>query len=192
MKALLLVSLVTTGFLVGCISSNIPSFAPKTQLRLTMSSPFTNSNDKMYIVKVTPELRRYCGELKQGQYAMWSDSCDFGSNPPSVLNLEYILVQAKQDEFKNLSSKQIVDISARYIQSLPPSAWRTYTINPKQLLEKGRSMPVYVGFPNEPYAKNDPKRFNYGTRVIVTLYVDGNGNISQEIEHKPISRDRFQ
>lgn len=189
MKAPSLIALVATGFLVSCVS--IIS-SPKTRLELVLSSEFTNTDSgKRHIIKVTPELRKHCGDLKKGQYAMWGDSCEFGGNPPNALKLEYAIIPLTKNEIHS-APKERNDIIVARSQSLPQSAWRTYTINPKQLLEKGQAMPVYVGFPNEPYAKNDPKRFNYGTRVTVTLYVDGNGNISQEIVHKPISRDRFQ
>lgn len=36
-------------------------------------------------------------------------------------------------------------------------------------------------------ANGEPaKNWAYGTKVTVILYIDANGNISQEIEHEPV------
>lgn len=41
-------------------------------------------------------------------------------------------------------------------------------------------------------ANGEPaKNWAHGTKVTVTLYIDGHGNISQEIKHEPIRKDKW-
>ena len=67
-----------------------------------------------------------------------------------------------------------------YAQSLPPpSAWRTYTIYPQQIIDKAkREIPARHpdNVPNYPIGKN-------GTTVKLVLHIDEHGNITQKIDH---------
>ena len=100
-------------------------------------------------------------------------------NPTNQLALEYTIINMPDKPNGIWRSFDEAIIKA---QSLPPSAWRTHTIYPKQLLEQGRAMP----------ANGEPaKNWAHGTKVTVTLYIDGHGNISQEIKHEPIRKDKW-
>ena len=81
-------------------------------------------------------------------------------------------------------NKNIWEATNKKLQSLPPSAWRTYTIYPKQLLDKGTSMPIW----DTRYDKvaDDQKA---KSRVTVTLYIDSNGKVSQNIERTLVLSD---
>ena len=109
----------------------------------------------------------------------WSDSYYFNANNlPKSITINYAILLDKPTPVNT----NIWEITNKKLQSLPPSAWRTHTIYPKQLLEQGRAMP----------ANGEPaKNWAHGTKVTVTLYIDGHGNISQEIKHEPIRKDKW-
>lgn len=110
-------------------------------------------------------------------YDLWANSYDgdgFGSNPPNTLTINYAIIPWEKDRAWSMGLDNYIKLQA---DKLPPSAWRTHTIYPKQLLEQGRAMP----------AKGMPASHWHKTRVIVILHIDGNGNISQKIEHEPVN-----
>lgn len=168
----LVIALLSLGGLSGCVSSG--TLLPKTQLEIEFLSG--QGIEPYYIIKNNAQLQRAC--KKKDTYISWTGSCGFGGNPPETLTFQ-ATPWINRQEFNQLlhQGKDAKLLQHNYAQSLPQSAWRTYTINPKQLLEKGKTMP----------AKGMPASHWHKTRVVVTLYIDGNGNVSQEIEHKPVS-----
>lgn len=162
--------------LVGCIANIVKT---KTVLELSLAiNKLPDDYQGVVIFENTPELRRIFKE--QTKYITWGIGSD-GINAnslPKELNLKYATININPDIYYNslITEAEQDRLRNNYAQSLPPSAWRTYTIYPKQLLEQGRAMP----------AKGMPASHWHKTRVTISLYIDGNGNISQEIEHEPV------
>lgn len=160
------------GVIVGCATNIIHS--PKTQFELAFGVRFLpeyGQYDNRVRFALKP-LKGY-GQDEKNSDMRWGDSYYFSEkNLPQTLNIQYAILL---DEPVPVN-KNIWEATNKKLQSLPPSAWRTHTIYPKQLLEQGRAMP----------AKGMPASHWHKTSVTVTLYIDGNGNISQEIEHEPV------
>ena len=78
------------------------------------------------------------------------------------------------------------DYARRKAENLPISAWKTYTIYPKQVFEKAKTMPVLVNGELKPY---DPAKYPRGTTVTLILSIDNQGKITQEVEHEIIYRN---
>ena len=160
------------GVIVGCATNIIHS--PKTQSELAFGVRFLpeyGQYDNRVRFALKP-LKGY-GQDEKNSDMRWGDSYYFSEkNLPQTLNIQYAILL---DEPVPVN-KNIWEATNKKLQSLPPSAWRTHTIYPKQLLEQGRAMP----------AKGMPASHWHKTSVTISLYIDGNGNISQEIEHEPV------
>lgn len=163
MNKLLAISLFGV-ILTGCLFSSAV-FGVKTEL---------------YVAKRQADFYQQAVIIKTNKannpYDLWANSYNgdgFGSNPPNTLTINYAIIPWEKDRAWSMGLDNYIKLQA---DKLPPSAWRTYTIYPKQLLEQGRAMP----------AKGMPASHWHKTSVTVTLYIDGNGNISQEIEHEPV------
>lgn len=163
MNKLLAISLFGV-ILTGCLFSSAV-FGVKTEL---------------YVAKRQADFYQQAVIIKTNKannpYDLWANSYDgygFGSNPPNTLTINYAIIPWEKDRAWSMGLDNYIKLQA---DKLPPSAWRTHTIYPKQLLEQGRAMP----------AKGMPASHWHKTNVTVTLYIDGNGNISQKIEHEPV------
>ena len=160
------------GVIVGCATNIIHS--PKTQFELAFGVRFLpeyGQYDNRVRFALKP-LKGY-GQDEKNSDMRWGDSYYFSEkNLPQTLNIQYAILL---DEPVPVN-KNIWEATNKKLQSLPPSAWRTHTIYPKQLLEQGRAMP----------AKGMPASHWHKTSVTISLYIDGNGNISQEIGHEPV------
>lgn len=169
-----LIALLASLSVCGCVIAEM--VGTKTEMILGLGSNLPENYQGVVIFENTPELRRIFKE--QTKYITWgigSDSINANSLPKE-LNLKYATININPDIYYKSLSAEKDRLRNNYAQSLPPSAWRTYTIYPKQLLEQGRAMP----------AKGMPASHWHKTSVTVTLYIDGNGNISQEIKHEPV------
>lgn len=171
-----LIALLASLSVCGCVIAEM--VGTKTEMTLGLGSNLPENYQGVVIFENTPELRRIFKE--QTKYITWgieSDSINANSLPKE-LNLKYATININPDIYYNslITEAEQDRLRNNYAQSLPPSAWRTYTIYPKQLLEQGRAMP----------AKGMPASHWHKTRVTISLYIDGNGNISQEIEHEPV------
>lgn len=169
-----LIALLASLSVCGCVIAEM--VGTKTEMILGLGSNLPENYQGVVIFENTPELRRIFKE--QTKYITWgigSDSINANSLPKE-LNLKYATININPDIYYKSLSAEKDRLRNNYAQSLPPSAWRTHTIYPKQLLEQGRAMP----------AKGMPASHWHKTSVTVTLYIDGNGNISQEIEHEPV------
>lgn len=169
-----LIALLASLSVCGCVIAEM--VGTKTEMTLGLGSNLPENYQGVVIFENTPELRRIFKE--QTKYITWgigSDSINANSLPKE-LNLKYATININPDIYYKSLSAEKDRLRNNYAQSLPPSAWRTHTIYPKQLLEQGRAMP----------AKGMPASHWHKTSVTVTLYIDGNGNISQEIEHEPV------
>ena len=163
MNKLLAISLFGV-ILTGCLFSSAV-FGVKTEL---------------YVAKRQADFYQQAVIIKTNKannpYDLWANSYNgdgFGSNPPNTLTINYAIIPWEKDRAWSMGLDNYIKLQA---DKLPPSAWRTHTIYPKQLLEQGRAMP----------AKGMPASHWHKTRVIVILHIDGNGNISQKIEHEPV------
>ena len=171
-----LIALLASLSVCGCVIAEM--VGTKTEMILGLGSNLPENYQGVVIFENTPELKRI---FKQNtKYITWgirSDSINANSLPKE-LNLKYATININPDIYYNslITEAEQDRLRNNYAQSLPPSAWRTYTIYPKQLLEQGRAMP----------AKGMPASHWHKTRVTISLYIDGNGNISQEIEHEPV------
>lgn len=168
------ITLLCTMCLTGCIVSAL-NIGDKTVLEVK----FVNDTYDVYIVKSNPDLQRNCPSKFEKNYKVWGFSCGY-NNPPNQLNLEYAKLGITFQQYHQLpTDSKRQKILENTVQSLPPSAWRTYTINPQQVIEKAkREVPARHpdNIKNYPIGKN-------GTIIKLTLYIDGNGNITQEIDH---------
>lgn len=157
--------------LVGCLfSQNLVG----TKTSVIVLFPHYYDDNTYPIAKLTPELQKYC-RIKNQKYVSWGNyDCDFGANPPHQINLMIALLSRSQ-----IPTENSIGYINNQVDTLPPSAWRTYTINPQQVVEKTkREVPARHpdNIKNYPIGKN-------GTIIKLTLYIDGNGNITQKIDH---------
>ncbi|MBE2893513.1 hypothetical protein [Spirabiliibacterium falconis] len=162
--------------LFGCVSSSKIN-SQKTQLELILRSQQGNSDKGITpILKVSPTLKSKC-DISGNNIAQYFGTACHRLENYDALTIEYAIIPRLQN--RQADEQSYIN---QHAQSLPPSAWRTYTIYPKQLLEQGRAMPAN-GSPAKTWA--------HGTKVIITLYIDSNGNISQTIEHEPIRKNKW-
>ena len=105
----------------------------------------------------------------------WSDSYYFNANNlPKSITINYAILLDKPTPVNT----NIWEITNKKLQSLPPSAWRTYTLNTKPIMDEMNR--IYHSDP-------DPKwTYRFGIKATVTLYIDGNGNVSQEVKYQAV------
>ncbi len=176
MKLLTMLTLfATTLSIVGCIGLN-GSNSDKVQLDIILYP--TDNVSPMYLIQSNSFLNKICSE--KGNYITWGQDCRLkNSNVTTPITLTYAEIPLTRNQFRSIPSHQENEKLTDYAQSLPPSAWRTYTIYPQQVIEQAkREKPV-----TELHTK--------GTRVTLILNIDGQGNVYQEIEHERIIDDRF-
>ncbi|MDO5651284.1 MAG: hypothetical protein Q4G13_04015 [Moraxella sp.] len=169
---------LATALLAGCFGGAIFK-APEDPFVISLASERLNlSTNQQFVIKNTPQIKKYCRDKPRSrEYTLWSDRCNFGySNTPETMTIQYALLTAP--EFKTDVGWEWIGYVNNNAHKVPPSAWKTYTFSPKQAFARGRAMPVE-------YDK-DLSQSNAGTKVTLILYIDANGNISQEIKHQYI------
>lgn len=172
MKKLIALALLLS--LTGCLF-NSKSSSKDISLVVVFSPPYYFNSVPYHIVKLTPELKSVCRKRNQ-RYMDWGNyPCHFGKRPPEKITL----LTTSLIPYNQMPSGKEEEYINNQLDTLPPSAWRTYTIYPQQVIEQAkREKPV-----TELHTK--------GTRVTLILNIDGQGNVYQEIEHERIIDDRF-
>lgn len=174
-KFYILALTLAMGVVVGCVTNITGN--PKTQVELAFGVRFLPEYGQ-YDNRVRFALKPLKGYGQDGKNSnmRWSDSYYFSEkNLPQTLNIQYAILLDEPTPV----NKNIWEATNKKLQSLPPSAWRTYTINLQQVMEKAkREVPARHpdNIKDYPIGKN-------GTIIKLTLYIDGNGNITQEIDH---------
>lgn len=181
MKKLSLVALaVSVSFMVGCVknsvNSNNASYS-KTQFELAFGVkylPEYGQYDNRVRFALKP-LKGY-GQDDKNSNMRWSDSYYFNEkNTPQTINIQYAILLDKPTPV----NKNIWEETNKKLQSLPPSAWRTYTVNLK---------PVQDELNRRYHADPDPKwTYRFGIKATITLYIDSNGNITQKVEYSSVT-----
>ena len=85
----------------------------------------------MFIVKTTPQLSGKCTNNKDGKepYMFWSGQCNFKGNKPDKVVIQY----AKWKPYYQIPKPSKPHMIA-FGDSLPASAWQTYTLYPKKIM----------------------------------------------------------
>lgn len=137
----------------------------------------------LFAIKLTPEFRRYCRTYTNHDvdFLSWQETCKF-RELPKQLTITY----AKTSDNPHSASINSRNDFLQTAEALPPSAWRTYTIYPQQVIEKAKTMPVLVNGELKPY---DPAKYPRGTTVTLILSIDDQGKITQEVKHEIIYRN---
>ncbi len=187
MKKLLLSTLGVAGVLVGCYTNLNTNNKSYSALELHIVRNFEQKTGSVdYVTVRIPKSQILLMGVTEksdikGMVYLTSGSRLNIKNPIDQLALEYTIINMPNKPNGTWRSFDEAKIKA---QSLPPSAWRTYTIYPKQLLEQGTSMPIWDTRYNK--VADDQKA---KSRVTVTLYIDGNGKVSQDIERTLVLSD---
>lgn len=173
-KFYILAIALAMGVIVGCATNIIHS--PKTRLELAFGVRFLpeyGQYDNRVRFALQP-LKGY-GQDEKNSDMRWGDSYYFSEkNLPQTLNIQYAILL---DEPVPVN-KNIWEATNKKLQSLPPSAWRTHTVNLAELYEKGKQMPVLDK--NTGKTTTDTPK---GTKLTITMYIDDKGNISYKLEH---------
>ncbi len=115
------------------------------------------------------ELGEDVSDDNQGMVYLTSGARLNVKNPINQLKFEYSIINMPH---KPNGVRRDFDEAIIKAQSLPSSAWRTYTIDTKPIMEEARKQ--YLN--NALYQRD-------GMKVILTLYVDVNGDITQSVEY---------
>lgn len=169
MSLLKIISLITVVPLTlsSCVATNLVGIRDTVSgLNLTNAK---NSN-MMYIVKSTPSLAKSCSsKFDEGQpYAFWSLYCNFDKSPPDRLDIQY----AKWMPYNQIPKPSYPHM-VEFANSLPASAWQTYTVYPKQVVAQIKRGKNAQGEPLLPSALAEKK-------ITLSLVIDENGNITME------------
>ena len=152
--------------LSGCIASNLVG-VNDTVFYLDLTKK--QNGQSTYIVKSTSQLSGKCSTNQEGQaYFFWASGCSFGKNIPQSVDIKY----AKWKPFNQIPDNYQVAMNT-YAQSLPASAWQTYTVYPKQVVAQIKSGKNAKGVPLLPSAIAEKK-------IVLSLVIDENGNITME------------
>lgn len=183
-KLLKVSSLLTLINFTGCTNiSNIISNSDQPYLKVLFSNTNIGRTNAQIIIKKTPELQPFCKE--EEKYFLWATTCYFGTNPPARLSIQYAKSNINLDDYYKNTPEAEKKIQS-YAQSLPASAWKTYTIYPQQIVEKAKTRPVLVNGELKPY---DPAKYSKGTNLKLILYIDNQGKVTEEIKHEIIYRN---
>ncbi len=153
--------------LTGCITS-VFNTKDKTLLEVTFR-PTSNENP-LVAIKNNVHIRQKCKE--KDSFFTWGGTCHFGNNFKGHFSFEYAVMPINRSQVHQIPVNQRKSFELKHIQSLPPSAWRTYTIDTKPIMEEARKQ--YLN--NALYQRD-------GMKVTLTLYVDENGDITQSVEY---------
>lgn len=130
---LLLASVISLTILLSCASSNLSGIGG-TEFVVDLSQGKPENRDRedpMFIVKTTPQLLGKCTNNRDGKepYMFWSGQCDFEGHIPDKVVIQY----AKWKPFYQLPMPP-QPYMKQFGDSLPDSAWQTYTLYPKKII----------------------------------------------------------
>lgn len=167
-KNLLLVSIVTLVTISGCAATNLVGIGD-TSFTIDFSQKETNSReDPTFIIKQTPQIAGKCTYDTSGKtsYFFWGGQCHFRNSIPNRIDIQY----AKWKPFYQISDDYQSELT-RFGNSLPASAWQTYTIYPKQIMAevKSRKKPDNTPFTPKIVAKKS---------MMVFLDIDASGKVT--------------
>lgn len=176
---------------------------------------FSSAQDKMYFVKNNDNLNlcTYMSNKNERPYSSWVSRCYFKGKIPKEITIEYTpwlpydedtLKYLGKDEFhtegtgyftyynpngEQVSEERWVDegIARRTedLDALPESSWRTFTIKPKQILEKykwkspeGRPVGIIIPIGNSAFIY--PSMYPYSKDKVLTIEIslDENDNLN--------------
>lgn len=161
-------SFITLITMSGCLATNAMGVGGTSFTIDLTQDKILAREDPTFIVKMTPELSGKCSDDRSGieKYIYWGGQCDFGKSPPQKIDIQY----AKWKPFYQISDDYKSEMT-RFGNSLPASAWQTYTIYPKQIMSevKNRKNPDNTPFEPKIIAKKS---------MMVFLDIDANGNVT--------------
>ncbi len=177
MKKLALVITIIAGMLIGCYSgvNTKNRFKSNSFLEICIVGTIdreTGSTNYETVRIPTSEMLKMGVKTKtniQGMVYLTSGSHFNIKNPIDTLKLEYTIINMPH---KPNGVRRDFDEAIIKAQSLPSSAWRTYTIDTKPIMEEARKQ-----YLNNAFYQRD------GMKVILTLYVDVNGDVTQSVEY---------
>ncbi len=161
-------SITALAVLSGCVATNIVGVSD-TSFTIDFSQKKINEReDPTFIIRQTPQLAGKCTDDLSGKasYLYWSGQCRFGQSPPQKIEIQY----AKWKPYYQIPVPMDNYIT-QYGNSLPASAWQTYTIYPKQIMAevKNRKNPDNTPFTPKVVAKKS---------MMVFLDINANGNVT--------------
>ena len=170
MKYLKLISgsFITLVILSGCLATNLVGVGDTSFTIDLTQDKILAREDPTFIVKMTPELSGKCSDDRSGteKYIYWGGQCDFGRSPPQKVEIQYAKWKP-YDQIPKPSKPHMI----RFGNSLPASAWETYTIYPKQIMAevKNRKKPDNTPFTPKIVAKKS---------MMVFLDIDASGKVT--------------
>lgn len=201
---------------VAAIAS-IQKVSAETELRLEFSS----AQNKMYFIKSNDnvDLCTYMSKNNERPYSSWVSRCSFKGKIPKEITIEYtpwlsydedISTYYGKDEFhtegtgyfvyynpngEKVSKERWSDVGrvrrTKALDALPESSWHTFTIKPKQILEKYRckspeGRPVGIIIPVGNSAITYPSLYPYSKDKILTIRMslDENDNLKIDEDFK--------
>lgn len=115
---------------------------------------------------------------KNNPYKLWENGYPgdgFGDNPPSTLAINYAIIPWEKDRAWSMGLDNYIKLQA---EKLPPSAWRTYKVNLKPVQDEVNRL-----------YRTDPRgTYKFGAKATITLYIDGNGNVSQKVDYDRVTK----
>ena len=133
MKAikLLLVSVTTLALLPSCVTSRVLGVGG-TEFVVDLSQKrIMDREAPMFIVKQTPQIAGKCSKDVSGTepYMFWGGQCSFKGYKPDKVVIQY----AKWKPYYQIPEPSKSHMIA-FGNSLPASAWQTYTLYPKKMM----------------------------------------------------------
>lgn len=165
---LLMVGIVTATAVSGCAATNLVGIGD-TSFTIDFSQRKINDReDPTFIIRQTPQIAGKCTYNRLGKtpYFFWGGQCHFGKYPPQKIEIQY----AKWKPYYQIPVP-MDNYIIQYGNSLPASAWKTYTIYPKQIMAevKNRKNPDNTPFTSKVLAKKSMRIF---------LDIDASGNVT--------------
>ena len=161
-------SFTTLVVLSGCLATNLVGVGDTSFTIDLTQDKILAREDPMFIVKQTSQLTGKCTKDLSGtdKYMFWGGQCRFGKSPPQKIEIQY----AKWKPFYQISDDYQSEMT-RFGDSLPASAWQTYTLYPKKIMAevKSRKNPDNTPFAPRIIAKKS---------MMVFLDIDASGNVT--------------
>ena len=132
---LLLAGVTTLIVLSSCAASSVLGVGGTEFVVDLSQKKIMDREDPMFIVKMTPQLSGKCDNDLDGteRYIYWSGQCDFGGYKPDKVVIQY----AKWKPYYQIPKPSKPHMIA-FGDSLPASAWQTYTLYPKKIMAQVR------------------------------------------------------
>lgn len=160
----LIVGTMSLFTLSGCIASNLVG-VNDTVFVIDLAEKSDISKDaSTYIAKIEPQ--SVAIKCNKPGYILWGSICYLDKYIPEKVDIKY----AKWKPFNQIPDNYQVAMN-NYAQSLPASAWQTYTVYPKQVVAQIKKGKNAQGEPLLPSAIAEKK-------ITLSLVIDENGNIT--------------